>query len=133
MPFPPDRFQAMASADPSHVTIQFHQTVRFLACSLPVHRVWQALQPDASPDVAISLPLPEEPTGLLVVRSGGTVQVIPLAWLEYRLLEALSQGASVASIEQQARAAESGVDFTRLMTTLLQAQVIAGMSLKEDV
>ena len=89
VPFPPDRFQAMASADPSRVTI--------------------------------------------VVRSCGAVQVIPLAWLEYRLLEALSQGASVASIEQQVREAEAGVDFTRLMTTLLQAQVIAGISLKEGV
>ena len=133
VPFPPDRFQAMASADPSRVTIQFHQTVRFLACSLPVHRVWQALQPDASPDVAIGPSLPEEQTGLLVVRSGGAVRVIPLGWLEYRLMEALSGGATVASIEQQAREAESGVDFTRLMTTLLQAQVIAGMSLKEGV
>jgi len=133
VPFPPDRFQAMASADPSRVTIQFHQTVRFLACSLPVHRVWQALQPDATPDVAISLPLPEEQTGLIVVRSCGAVQVIPLAWLEYRLLEALSQGASVASIEQPVREAAAGVDFTRLMTTLLQAQVIAGISLKEGV
>jgi len=132
-PLPPDRLQAVASADPSRVTIQFHQTARVLSFSLPVHRIWQALQPDVSPDAALDLPLPEEPTGLIVVRSGGTVQVIPLAWLDYQLLEALSQGATVASIERLAREAESSFDFTRLMTTLLNVQAIAGMSVKEGL
>lgn len=132
-PLAPEQLQAMVSADPSRVTIQFHQTARFLSFSLPVHHVWLALQPDASPDEVVDLPLPEEETGLIVVRSGGAVQVIPLAWLDYRLLEALSRGATVASIERLAREAESGFDFTRLMTTLLNLQVMAGISVKEGV
>lgn len=133
MPLQPDRFQALVSADPSRVTVQFHQTARFLSFPLPVHRVWQALQPDASPDEVVDLPLPEEETGLIVARSDGKVQVTPLAWLDYRLLEALSQGATVASIERLAREAEFGFDFTRLMTTLLNLQVMAGISVKEGV
>ena len=132
-PLAPEQLQAMVSADPSRVTIQFHQTARFLSFHVPVHRVWQALQPDASPDAAIDLQLPEEQTGLIVVRSDGKVRVIPLAWLDYRLLEALSQGASIASIERFAREAESGFDFTRLMTTLLNLQVMAGISVKEGI
>jgi len=132
-PLAPEQLQAVVSADPSRVTIQFHQTARFLSFPVPVHRVWQALQPDASPDEAVDLPLPEEQTGLIVARSGGAVQVIPLTWLDYQLLEALSQGATVAAIEQLASEAESGFDFIRLMTTLLNVQAIASMSVKEGL
>jgi|CXWL01.1.fsa_nt_gi hypothetical protein len=132
-PLSPDRLQAMVSADPSRVTIEFQQTARFLSFHVPVHRVWQALQPDASPDEVVDLPLPEQQTGVVVTRREGRIQVTPLNWLDYRLLEALSQGASVASIERFAREAESGFDFTRLMTTLLNLQVMAGISVKEGV
>lgn len=128
-----EQLQAMVAEDPSRVTIQFHQTTRFLSFSLPVHRVWQALQPDALLDEIVDLPLPEQQTGVVVTRREGRIQVTPLNWLDYRLLEALSQGASVASIERFAREAESGFDFTRLMTTLLNLQVIAGISVKEGI
>ena len=133
LPLAPEQLQAMVSEDPSRVTIQFHQTTRFLSFSLPVHRVWQALQPDALLDEIVDLPLPEQQTGVVVTRREGRIQVTPLNWLDYRLLEALSQGASVASIERFAREAESGFDFTRLMTTLLNLQVMAGISVKEGV
>lgn len=132
-PLSPDQLHAMISADPSRVTVQLHPTARFLSFPVPVHRVWQALQPDASPDDVVDLPLPEEQTGVVVTRREGQVRVTPLNWLDYRLLEALSQGASVASIERFAREAESGFDFTRLMTTLLNLQVMAGISVKEGV
>jgi hypothetical protein len=130
-PLAPEQLQVLVSADPSRVTIQFHQTARFLSFPVPVHRVWQALQPDASPDEGIDLPLPQEQTGVVVTRREGQVRVTPLNWLDYRLLEALSQGASVASIERFARESESGFDCTRLMTTLLNLQVMAGISVKE--
>lgn len=132
-PLAPEQLQAMVSADPSRVTIQFHQTARFLSFPVPIHRVWQALQPDASPDEGVDLPLLEQQTGVVVTRLEGRIQVTPLNWLDYRLLEALSQGASIASIERFAREAESGFDFTRLMTTLLNLQVMAGISVKEGV
>lgn len=128
-----DRLQAMVSADPSRVTFQFHQTARFLSFPFPVHRVWLALQPDASPDEAVDLPLLEEETGVIVTRSDGKVQVTPLAWLDYRVVEALSQGADVASVEQMALEYEPGFDFAKLMTTLLRLQVIAGCSVEEDL
>lgn len=132
-PLSPDRLQAMVSADPSRVTFQFHQATQFLSCSLPVHRVWQALQPDASPDEAVDLPLPEEQTGVLVTRSDGKVQVTPLAWLDYRVAEVLSQGADVASVERMAMESDPAFDFTRVMTTLLSLHVIAGCSVEEDL
>ena len=132
-PLSPDRLQAMVSADPSRVTVQFHQTARFLSFPVPVHRVWQALQPDASPDDVVDLPLPEEQTSVIVTRRDGKVQVTPLAWLDYRLAEALSHGADVASIEQMALAFEPEFDFARMMTTLLSLQVIAGCSVEEDL
>lgn len=129
----PEQLQAMGSADPSRVTIQFHQTARFLSFPVPVHRVWQALQPDASLDAAVDLPLPEEQTGVIVTRSGGAVQVVPLAWLDYRLADALSQGTDVASIERMALESEPEFDFARFITTLLRLPVIAGCSVEEDL
>jgi hypothetical protein len=131
-PLPPDQLHTIISADPSHVTFQFHQTARFLSFPVPVHRVWLALQPDASPDEVVDLPLPEEETGLIVARSDGKVQVTPLAWLDYRLVEALSHGADVASIEQMALEYEPEFDFATLMTTLLRLHVISGCSVEED-
>ena len=132
-PLSPDRLQAMVLADPSRVTLRFHQTARVLSFPLPIHRVWMALQPDASPDDVVDLPLPEEETGLIVARSDGKVHVTPLARLDYRVVAALSQGADVASIEQMALEYEPEFDFAKLMTTLLSLQVIAGCSVEKDL
>ena len=132
-PLSPDRLQAMVSADPTRVTVQFQSSTRFLSFPIPVHRVWQALQPESSSDDDIDLPLPEEQTGVVVTRSDGKVQVTPLAWLDYRLVEALSQGTDVASIEQMAFESEPEFDFARFMTTLLRLHVIAGCSVEEDL
>ncbi|MDR4474975.1 MAG: DNA-binding domain-containing protein [Nitrospira sp.] len=133
LPLQMDQFQALLSADPSRVTIVFQQAARFLSFPAPVHRVWLALQPDAQPDEAVDLPLPEEQTGVLVTRSDGKVKVMPLAWLDYRVAEALSQGVDVASVERMAMRSDYEFDFTRVMTTLLSLQVIAGCSVKEDL
>lgn len=132
-PLSTDRLQAMVSVDPSRVTVQFHPTARFLSFPIPVHQVWLALQPHSSSDDLVDLPLPDEQTGVVVTRNDGKVQVTPLAWLDYRLVEALSHGADVASIEQMALEFEPEFDFARLMTTLLSLHVIAGCSLKEGV
>jgi hypothetical protein len=132
-PLSPDQLQAMASVDPSRVTVQFRPTARFLRFHVPVHRVWLALQPDSSSDDVVELPLPAEQTGVIVTRSDGKVQVTPLAWLDYRLVDALSRGADVASIERMALESEPEFDFARLMTTLLSLHVIAGCSVEEGV
>ncbi len=132
-PLSPDQLQAMASVDPSRVTIRLHSTARFLSFHVPVHRVWLALQPDSLSDDDLALPLPDEQTGVVVTRGDGKVQVMPLAWLDYRLVEALSRGADVASVEQMATESEPEFDFARFMTTLLSLQVIAGCSVEEGV
>lgn len=132
-PLAPDQLRAMISADPSRVTIEFQQTARFLSFSIPVHRIWLALQPDAQPDEAVDLPLPKEQTGVLVTRSDGKVQVMPLAWLDYRVAEVLSQGVDVASVERMATGLDCAFDFTRVMTILLSLHVIAGCSVEEGL
>lgn len=132
-PLLPDQLQAVVSANPSRVTVQFHQTARFLSFYVPVHRVWRALHPDAPPDVVVDLPLAEEQTGVVVTRSDGKVQVTPLAWLDYRLAEALSRGNDVASIERMALEFEPEFDFARMMTALLNLHVIAGYSVGQDL
>ena len=131
-PLSVDQLQAMTSADPLRATIRFQPAARFLSFPIPIHRVWLALQPEASPDTVVDLPLPEEQTGVVVTRNDGTVQVTPLVWSQYRVLEALSQGTDVAAVERVAREAGAGCDVTRLMTTLLNLRVIAGVTVKED-
>ncbi len=128
-----DRLQALASVDPSQVTFHLHAASRLLSFPVPVHRVWQALQPDASADVVVELPLPEEETGIVVSRGDGKVQVTPLAKSDYRLLEAMARGVDAASVERMAIESEPDFDFARFMTTVLSLHVIAGFTIEQGV
>lgn len=130
-PLSGDQFLTIATADPSRVTVQFHTTVRLLRFPFPVHRVWQALQSDASTDEVVDLPLPDEETGLVVTRGEGKVQVTPVAWRDYQLLEAMSRGADLASVERMAVASMPDFDFTRFIATVLNLDVIAGFFIEE--
>lgn len=130
-PLPQDQLQAMASVDPSRVTFQFHAATRLLSFPFQVHRVWQALQPEASSDEVVDLPLPEEETGVVVTRGEGQVQVTPLARLDYLLLEALSRGVDVASVEGMAIESEPEFDFAWFIATVLNLHMISGFSVKE--
>ncbi len=132
-PLSQDRLQAIASVDPSQVTFHLHAASRLLSFSFPVHRVWQALQPDASADVVVELPLPEEETGVVVTRGDGKVQVTPLAREDYLLLEAMARGVDAASVERMAIESEPKFDFTRFMTTVLSLHVLAGFSVEQGV
>lgn len=132
-PLSQDQLQAIASVDPSQVIFQLHAASRRLSFPFPVHRVWQVLQPDASADVVIELPLPEEETGVVVTRGDGKVQVTPLARADYLLLEAMSRGVDAASVERIAIESEPKFDFSRFMTTMLSLHVIAGFSVEQGV
>ena len=132
-PLSQDRLQTLASGDPSQVTFHWHAASRLLSFPFPVHRVWQALQPDASADVVIELPLPEEETGIVVSRGDGKVQVTPLARTDYLLLEAMARGVDAASVERMAIESEPEFDFARFMTTVLSLHVIAGFSVEQCV
>ena len=131
-PLSQDQLQALASVDPSQVTFHVHPASRLLSFPFPVHRVWQALQPDASADV-VELPLPEEETGIVVTRGDGKVQVTPLARTDYLLLEAMARGVDAASVERMAIESEPEFDFARFMTTVLSLHVIAGLSVEQGV
>ncbi len=127
-PLATDELDAVTSADPSHVTFRLKPTARLLRLSQPVHRVWLALQLDAPTDIAVDLPLPEEETGILVTRAEGRIQVAALAHLDYRLLEAMAEGKTVAEIEQMATETDPRFNFTRFMASIIDLNVLAGVS-----
>jgi hypothetical protein len=131
-PLNSDQLDAIASADPSQVTFQFHPAVRLLSFSFPVHRVWLALQPEAPADEVVELPLPEQETGVVVTRGDGKVQVTSLARTDYLLLEVMSRGADAASVERMAIESEPEFDFARFMTTVLNLGVISDVSVEDD-
>ncbi len=131
VPLSRDELQAIASVDPSRVTVHFHAASRLLSFPIPVHRVWLALQPEAPSDAAVDLPLPEEETGVIVTRADGQVRVTPLAKLDYRLLEALSRGVDVASVERLAIESEPEFDFSRLFASALKLHMISGFAVRE--
>lgn len=130
LPLPHDQLDAIASADPSHVTLHLSTTVRLLRRSLPVHRVWLALQPDSPTDIVVDLPLPEEETGILVTRSTGRILVTGLADLDYRLLVAIADRKTVAEVEQMAIETDPEFDFTRFMASIIDLNVLDGVSIE---
>jgi len=130
LPLPHAQLDAIASANPSRVTFRLNATVRLLRCLLPVHRVWLALQPDAPTDIVVDLPLPEEETGILITRAKGEIRVAALADLDYRLLEAMAERKTVAEVEQMARETDPEFDFTRFMASILDLNVLAGVSVE---
>lgn len=130
-PLASDQLDALASADPSQVTFQFHAAARLLSFPFPVHRVWLALQPEAPADEVVDLPLPEQETGVVVTRGNGKVQVTPLARTDYLLLEAMARGVDAASVERMAIESEPEFDFARFMITVLNLGVISGISLED--
>lgn len=125
------QIQSIASIEPSRVTVRFHEATRLLSFPMPVHRVWLALQPDAPTDEVVDLPLPEEKTCVVVTRGGGRIQVTLLAKLDYVVLEALSQGADLASVERMAIQSDPEFDFQRWWATVLTLSLISGFFVKE--
>jgi hypothetical protein len=130
-PLSGEQLRAIASVDPSQVTFHLHAASRLLSFPFPVHRVWLALQPEAPADEAVELPLPEQETGVVVMRRNGRVQVSPMARPDYLLLEAMSRGIDAASVERMAIEADSEFDFSRFLATVLNLRLISGFSVEE--
>jgi hypothetical protein len=126
-----EQWQAVASVSPSRVTVHRHPASRLLSFPFPVHRVWLVLQPEAPADTVVELPLPEEETGVMVTRGFGKVQITPLARLDYLVLEALSRGVDVATVERMAIESKPEFDFQRFLATVLNLPMISGLSVKE--
>lgn len=91
--------QTLATVDPSSVTFRLNPTVRLLRCTLPVHRVWHALQPEAGGDGIDGLSLAPEEGGLLVTRAGGKIHVRSLSPKQWWLLQAVRDRKTVAEVE----------------------------------
>lgn len=126
-----DHLQAMTALDPSRVTVRLHAAARLLRLSLPVHRVWLALQPEKPDHDAVDLPLQEEETPVIVTRAGGKVAVTPLAWPDYRLLEAMAGGKSLAEVERMAVEADPEFDWSRFAATLLRLRALSACSMED--
>ncbi len=132
-PLSHDQLDAITSADPSRVTFRLHAAARLLRFSLPVHRVWQALQPEAPTDEVVDLALPEEESNVVVTRSDGKVRVTPLARLDYLLLETMSKGVDLASAGRMVVASEPEFDFQKFWASVLNLHLIARFSIEEHL
>ena len=127
--FTKDHWKALASIDPSCASFCLSPAARLLRCSLPIHRVWQALQPDASSVETVDLPLAAQDTGVLVVRSGGTIQVIGLGAHEYRLLEAMDDRKTVVEMEQIASECGPQCDGASFIASMLELGVLGDIEI----
>ncbi len=130
-PLSRDHLEAMTSLDPSRVTVRLHAAARLLHFTLPVHRVWLALQPEAPSNDAVDLPLQEEDTGVIVTRVDGKVEVTPLAPLDHRLLEAMADGKRLAEVERMAVEADPEFNWSRFAATLLRLGVLSACSAED--
>ncbi len=128
--FTQEQWDTLAWTDPSCVTFRLNAAARLLRCSMPVHRVWQALQPDTASDEVVDLPLPEEETGILVTRADGRIHVNGLAGHEYRLLEAMADRKTVADIERLAKESASESDPAPFMSTLTNGHTLSSFSIE---
>jgi len=130
-PLSGDQLRAIASVDPSRVTVRFHAAARLLCFPFPVHRVWLALQAEAPTDEVVDLPLPDEETGVVVTRGRGKVQVLPLNKPDYLLLEAMWRGVDLASVERMAIESEPEFEFARFVADVLKRHVLTSVSVRD--
>jgi hypothetical protein len=129
-PLSSEQLDVIALADPPHMTFRLHASVRLLRFSLPIHRVWLALQPDAPTGIGVDLPLPEEETCVVVTRAEGRIHVAAFADLDYRLLEAMADGKTAAEVERIAMESDSEFDVARFMASILELNVLTGVSVE---
>lgn len=129
-PFTQEQWDALAWTDPARATFRLNAAARLLRCSMPVHHLWQALQPDASSDDEIALPLPEEDTGILVTRADGRIRVTGVTPDRYHLLEAMADRKTVADIERLAKESASEVDVLQFMSTVLNTRTLSTFSIE---
>ena len=130
LPFPHDQLDAIVSADPSRVILGLSPAVRLLRLSQPVHRIWLALQPDAQVNLVADLSLQDEETGVVVTRAEGSIHVTALAALDYRLLEAMADRKTAAEVERIAMESDPEFHFTRFMASIIDLNVLAGVSVE---
>jgi len=128
-----EHLQAIASVDPERVTVHLHAASRLLRLAFPVHRVWLALQSDATEDAAVDLPLPEEESGVVVMRGDGNIQILSLNQSEYLALEALSHGVDLATVEQMVSDVQSVFDFSAFVVKVFAQSLITGFSIKDSL
>ena len=113
--------QTLATVDPSSVTFRLNPTVRLLRCTLPVHRVWHALQPEAGGDGIDGLSLAPEEGGLLVTRAGGKIHVRSLSSKQWWLLQAVRDQKTVAEVEYLAKEFRPEIDLAQFVIGLSNA------------
>ncbi|HRC44727.1 MAG TPA: DNA-binding domain-containing protein [Nitrospira sp.] len=130
-----ERAEAGAWADPSSVRFRVNRATRLLACTVPIYRVWHALQADTDgggyDGGAEPNPVPEE-TGLLVVRAAGTVQVVGLSPEQFLLLHAMRDGKTVAQVERMAAELVPADQGASLLAMLLEEPTRSAFSLEVD-
>ncbi len=125
-----ERVHTMATVDPSSVTFRLNPAVRLLRCSVPVHRVWHALQSEACGEEIDALSLSPEEGGLLVTRERGAIHVRSLSTDQLWLLNAMHERKTVAEVEHMAKERMPEGDFTQFLSTLCDGHRGAVFSLE---
>lgn len=126
-------FEGLAGVDPACVRVHLQPTARLLRFSSSVHVVWQALQADGIAVAEIGRPLPEEEAYLLLTRVEGRIRVAELAALDYRLLTAMADGKQVDEVERMAMEVDQQFDFGRFIASLMEMNVLVGVSMETNL
>jgi hypothetical protein len=128
----PLAFERLAEVAPErygdlHFTL--HPAAALLESPYPVHRIWQANQPDYEGETAVSLDA--GPVRLLIERRDGRVEVQPLTLGEWGLLHALAHQEDFASACEAALASEPAFDLGATLRKLVAQSTLADFSLRD--
>jgi len=94
----------------------------------PIYTIWSRNRADGAPGADLDW----QPEGALLVRPRDTVEWIALDAAGYAFLDACAAGSTLAGAAQAALQVQDDVDFTPLMSTLLEAGAFGRMSLTDN-
>lgn len=118
---PPTRLTATPSDRLADVRLTLHPTVRLIAADFPVDGLWRAARSgDVSPD-----DLKGPPAWLILARPGFDVAMEAASAGCFRLLAALSGGASLGQAAEAAATADETFDFGEALGNCLRQGVFA--------
>ncbi len=110
------------------VTAVLHPATRFRWFTTPAPSAWIALRQSATRDVDAP---PRRSEGILLTRSYGAVEAMPLDRVEYLLLEGLAQRSSVADAALDAADTQRGANIGSAFKRLLDSGAIHCFEIKE--
>ena len=124
-PAPAEALAAAAMADPDRVALRLHPSVTILRSRHPIHAIWAANQPGATPKRIDG----GRPETVLVARSGAAVLTAPLAPGEAAFDAALAAGLRLGPALAAGLRAEPDFDAGPALARLIAAGLVTGAAL----